>query len=115
MGIYIYIYIDTHTHKHKIDLYIGNNPQAQGKDILTIPRKIVSLASLISGKMHTKNQDLCMVCTGGSAEHQINAPTSAFEHTICVMCNSGEEETVQHLFFDCPFANNVGQLSIPAG
>lgn len=23
---------------------------------------------------------------------------------ICVMCNTGEEETIEHLFFSCPFA-----------
>ena len=26
------------------------------------------------------------------------------DSAICVMCSSGEEETIEHLFFDCPFA-----------
>ena len=25
-------------------------------------------------------------------------------HAVCVMCDSGEEETIDHLFFDCAFA-----------
>ena len=58
--------------------------------------------------MHSKNQVLCMSCLGGSAEYtksmlhrwHLNIEDSA----TCVMCTSGEEETIQHLFFDCPFA-----------
>lgn len=26
------------------------------------------------------------------------------DDNICVMCNRGEEETIDHLLFDCPFA-----------
>ena len=25
-------------------------------------------------------------------------------HTLCIMCDNGEEETIDFLFFDCPFA-----------
>jgi len=27
-------------------------------------------------------------------------------HAVCVMCDSGEEETIDHLFFDCAFAKD---------
>jgi hypothetical protein len=26
------------------------------------------------------------------------------DNLVCVMCNTGEQETIEHLFFDCPFA-----------
>jgi hypothetical protein len=29
---------------------------------------------------------------------------------ICVMCSSGEQETIEHLFFDCPFAQECWSM-----
>jgi hypothetical protein len=26
--------------------------------------------------------------------------------TVCIMCTTGEQETIEHLFFDCPFAQS---------
>jgi hypothetical protein len=28
------------------------------------------------------------------------------DDTLCIMCNSGEEETIDHMFFRCTFARN---------
>ena len=42
--------------------------------------------------MHSTREILCVACPGGPFEYQD------------VMCNRGEEETIDHLFFDCPFA-----------
>jgi hypothetical protein len=58
-------------------------------------------------QMHPENQVLCLSCSGGSTKYQDNAykkTSTAHDDDLCVMCETREEETIEHLFFTCPFA-----------
>jgi len=57
--------------------------------------------------LHSEGKVFCLAHTGGPSKHEVNAPSASFEihdDDLCVMCGSGEEETIEHLFFTRPFA-----------